>query len=474
MQFTIKRTVLRSALVLLRKAAGKKRGPAALRHVLVQVECLRGGTGRVRFNATNLDTVLTFNADVPEASPGTVCVPINELATLLRGSGSPEVTLVQSGRLKVQLSSGDQSGILACLPPSDFPPLPPSPRLAPTSSSLINQLHRASSFQSTDESRLVLNGVHLDTSRRSPCVVASDGHRLLTLPTGKLPPTLREPVTIPVRRIPWRVFQEDPSKILAGTDGKRFAFQSGHWQGGVKLVDGKFPDWRQVLPKNAGSSRIVINDDNLAETAKWFGNLNIAKESTDPLALVSRRQKLFVRFHDPKRKLLELEVPHARPHGSPSLVVLNRSFLADALKAGFGILNVTDEQSPLDLRNGVKGERAVLMPLRHTALAGASENVVRHARTKSTPKPKPRTRTQSSPMMPKRAQPKKGPSNGSADTLQQLQDACGAAKAVLRDGAAAVNEISMLAKQLSRQQKLKVSEMTAMRKALSKLKTLSI
>jgi len=467
MQFSIPRALLRSALIPLRRAAGSRRGPAALRHVLIQTELGTDGRGRTRFTTTNLNLVLTFSTEVDDARPGTASLPVDDLYEQTRGRLKEVLTIRTSGRNRAEVvKNGVLSATLSCLPRDEMPPLPPVPKLARVDGSFLNQLHRAASFCSADESRASICGVHVDQSKRTSNIVATDGHRLMALPAGRLPSTIRESVTIPVCGIPAKVFLAEEKAVMVGNDRKSFAFHKGPWAGSIQLVAGTYPDWRQVIPKSGGRSRIVIPDTELGDVADFLRKLPVAKETSDPIALVSRCGRLLIRYASAGGKVHETALLKSQLHGAAFGVVVNRQFLIESIRAGFGIISFGGDGKPLDLRSAAKGERVVLMPLRHSGLTTVSSPTAARIR-KSAPrsKPKPRKVPVSSTQP---ASPLACPA-----LIQQLQDACVVAKATIREAAGALNEVNSLAKQLARAQKHSASEVSAARKTLAKLKALS-
>jgi len=340
------------------------------------------------------------------------------------------------------------------------------PPLSPVTSLFFPNLLRASVFRSNDSSRPALNGVHLDHSGKTSCLVATDGHRLITLPVGKLPGSLKKSATIPIHKIPSKVL-ESATRLLAGCDKGRFGFQTGCWQGSVKLQDVNFPAWRQVLPKTRARGQIGIPAAALEDVTDQFKALSLQKEQGEPLALISDGRRLAVRYREMDTgKKRSAAIPRCSLMGQAVEAVVNRRFLLDALRSGFSTIRIADGREPLDLRSQVAGERVVIMPLQYTGLTTQPQTRTRTRTKNSIRVPKPRKVLS----MPNKTSPlKPEPTN----LFKEIQDACAAAKSLFREGATKVNEISALSKQLARDQKHSVAEVRAARQALAKLKSLS-
>jgi len=462
MQFCLPRNAFKAPLVHLRKVAEKKNGPPALRHILVNVEASADGSGIASFSCTNLETNLTYTAEVTQAVSGAACLPLDGLADALKGRGTKDPILVRAGKSSAEIRTPSTSRSVPLLPMGSFPKLPPMPPLAPVPSVFFSNLLRASVFRSTDSSRLTLNGVHLDHSGKTSCLVATDGHRLITLPAGKLPGSLKTPVTIPAQLFPAKVLAPC-SRMLASCGKGRFGFQAGPWQGSTKLIDGDFPAWRQVLPKANAKARIAFADRHLDETLKKLASLKLRKETDQPVGICSNGRTAAVRYHQEETdKVATQAVPGSDVAGQPQHAVVNRRFLLDAMRSGFTELRIAGHDQPLDFRSKVAGERVVIMPLRHDVLSPVTP--AQHRTPPRVPQPRKHATM-------------KTKANGSAspnsNLLQEIQSACAAAKTLFREGAAKMNEISTLTKQLARKQKHSASEVRAARQALAKLKSLS-
>jgi len=104
----------------------------------------------------------------------------------------------------------------------------------------------------------------------------------------------------------------------------------------VKLLDGGYPDWRQVLPKTSPPCRIAFTTENLAEYIKLIGSVPLKQEPNHPVLLASDGKLLSIRYHtDGKPAVGSVQLPAALVYGQPYEVVVNWGFLIDALRAEF-------------------------------------------------------------------------------------------------------------------------------------------
>jgi DNA polymerase III sliding clamp (beta) subunit (PCNA family) len=124
---------------------------------------------------------------------------------------------------------------------------------------------------STDETRFTLSGVYVETTDKGALrMVATDGHRLAMIDRSLSDAKLAKGVILPRKGL------AELRKLLEDTDlaevvmtvGERDArFQAGTVSLFMRLNEGEFPDYRQVVPKESRAS--YRRDDLLAALRLW-------------------------------------------------------------------------------------------------------------------------------------------------------------------------------------------------------------
>jgi DNA polymerase-3 subunit beta len=228
---------------------------------------LTSDEGQIRVRATDLELTLehAFPAEVQEA--GSVTVPAklfsgylgNLPAGLLELSGTPTRASV-----KVERSNYD----FHALPPEEYPPLPPSQKGATftLSAKRFREGVNATIFAASGEEArgAVLMGTLLELEGSSLTMVATDGYRL-----AKWQTTLDEPHAGPALRyiVPSRALSEaarnlgnaDSVTLTAlGTQGNQLSLAAGEVTIVVRLVDGQYPNYQQVIPEKFDRS-VTVN-----------------------------------------------------------------------------------------------------------------------------------------------------------------------------------------------------------------------
>ena len=256
MKVTVERNQLLRSLGHVHRVVERRNTYPILANVL-----LKAAEGRIDLRATDLDIEVTEAVPAMVSQPGTTTVPAHTLYEIVRKlADGAEVRLETAGGEQMQLSSGRSRFNLACLSPDSFPDLKSGAfthTFSIPAARLRELIERTQFAISNEETRYYLNGIYLHTleSGGTPVLraVATDGHRLARAeteaPTGA--------VGMPGIIVPKKTVGE-VQKLLDGAEGDvevevsetkiRFSLE------GIvllsKLIEGTFPDYDRVTPKN--------------------------------------------------------------------------------------------------------------------------------------------------------------------------------------------------------------------------------
>ncbi len=255
MKVTLERNHLLKSLGHVHRVVERRNTYPILANVL-----LRAGDGRLDLRATDLDIEVTEGVPAMVGTPGTTTVPAHTLYEIVRKlSDGAEVRLETEGE-QLLLTSGRSRFHLACLSPDSFPDLKSGAfghSFTIPVSAMKELIERTQFAISNEETRYYLNGIYLHAldvaGQWTLRAVATDGHRMaraeIEAPSG----TQGMPGII----IPRKTVAE-VQKLLDAAEGDvevelsdtkiRFTI------GGVvllsKLIEGTFPDYERVTPKN--------------------------------------------------------------------------------------------------------------------------------------------------------------------------------------------------------------------------------
>lgn len=256
MKVTLERNHLLKSLGHVHRVVERRNTYPILANVL-----LKASDGKLDLRATDLDIEVTESVPAMVGQAGTTTVPAHTLYEIVRKlSDGAEVRLENEGAEQLLVTSGRSRFHLACLSPDSFPDLKSGtfthtfPVVAPILRELIERTQFAIS---NEETRYYLNGIYMHMLEVGGVptlrAVATDGHRMARAESDAPAGAKGMPgIIVPKKTV------SEVQKLLEGAEGDvevelsdtkiRFTL------GGVvllsKLIEGTFPDYDRVTPKN--------------------------------------------------------------------------------------------------------------------------------------------------------------------------------------------------------------------------------
>ena len=236
--------------------------------------------GRLKLTATDLKQTLTCWVGAVWEEEGRCILPVAQLVKMLPKMGDDAITLsCHNG--KVGVEAGARSLTLPSADPDDFPPTPEVEGEWGTVSDLADGLKRVAFCMARDDARPVLAGVYLEADGDTLKLTATDGWRVghVLLPydgpafTGIIP--MSAAVTLS------RLAKDD---VRVRADGKQIVFDlAGMYQLTAALIQGTFPNYGALVPKEDGQHRVSVDRDYFR--SEVAAAMVIAKESSDIVRL---------------------------------------------------------------------------------------------------------------------------------------------------------------------------------------------
>jgi DNA polymerase-3 subunit beta len=211
---------------------------------------------------------------------GAVVVPAKIVSDIARNLAAPEVVLEQrAGENQVELRSGESLFVLQSLPAGDFPQLPVFPLengFAVEKRAFLETIDRVAPSASRDETRPVLTGVLIHVSKNSVKMVATDSYRLSVKETA-IEASLADKVEaiIPARSLTElsRIGASSPAETVSIVPTEnQVLFDVGGVSLTSRLIDGQFPNYRQLLPESF-EYEVTVGREELAEVVRRIGLL---------------------------------------------------------------------------------------------------------------------------------------------------------------------------------------------------------
>jgi DNA polymerase-3 subunit beta len=366
---------LSRALSLAQGVVQRKNTMPILSHVLLDAYA----SGRLTLSATDLDVGVRTERPCEVIAPGSITIPARALADMVHELPGPDVTLKRLPNQHVEVKSGRTRARLMALSADEFPSLPPYAEasfVTLDTGLLVDMIDKTLYASSQDETRYNLNGVLFEppgTLDGPLTMVATDGHRLVRVERtfeGAAQFALKAPVILPrkglgeLRRILSSDGGDDGKTIDLGFKDQHAVARRGNTLLGMRLVDGQFPDYKQVIPKLADKIVRITRQD-LIDSLKRVSVL--AQDRMQPVKLVLGKDTLVVTCTNPDAGEISDDVP-VEYAGQTIEVAFNARYLIEALQSLSDknvLLKLTDNLSP-GLLVGIDEPRhlCVVMPMR--------------------------------------------------------------------------------------------------------------
>lgn len=254
--------VLKAAQEKVLRSLQSVAGIVERRHTLpVLANVLIRKTGnQVEFTASDLEiqirTGVTLDGD---AGNFATTVGARKLIDILRSMPEDQVVSLSSAQNKLTLQGGKSRFTLQTLPSDDFPLVQEAPDFGPvfsvpqaTLKALVNQVHFA---MAVHDIRYYLNGILFVAEGRSLILVATDGHRLALAQATLAAEIPKQEVILPRKTVLelQRLLRDDkdgeerPIEMRFASNQAKFSFSGMEFV--TKLVEGKFPDYNRVIPR---------------------------------------------------------------------------------------------------------------------------------------------------------------------------------------------------------------------------------
>ncbi len=310
-----------------------------LNNVLIEAE----GDG-ISLTTTNLDLGIrcTIKANVLE--PGAVTLPVRKLATIVRELPSLDVSFETTGNHQAKIASGGSKFLLMGLGKEEFPVLPTfsKDRSFTIEQARLGEMLRSVSYaQSTDEARYILNGVYFNFEDGKLILVATDGRRLALISRElEFPPEQAGHVIIPAKTAAELArLLDQGQQVRVSFSDKQVAFdvetasEESGLTGGIylvsKIVDGNFPNYNQVVPKET-HQRIKLERELFLQCVHRAALVVSDKGGSVKLSLTENLLEVSASSPELGESHESMDIEY---NGPPIQVAFNPQFVMDPLKA---------------------------------------------------------------------------------------------------------------------------------------------
>jgi DNA polymerase-3 subunit beta len=292
--------------------------------------------GRLSVTGTDMELELVASTELPDAEAGEVTVPARKLVDICRSlPADAEIRLEVVGE-QVQVRSGRSRFTLSTLPAVDYPSsdsLTGELRVMVKEGELRRLLELTHFAMAHQDVRYYLNGLLLDIGEGLLRAVATDGHRLaiaeIPVETGD---TARQAI-VPRKGISelLRLLGSGDEEVIIDVGSNAIQIALPEVRLTSKLIDGKFPDYRRVVPKGGDSDKTVVVDREQVRLALTRAAI-LSNDKYRAVRLCLEPNVLRVVANNPEQEEAEDEVEVAY-EGEGLEIGFNVSYLIEALTA---------------------------------------------------------------------------------------------------------------------------------------------
>lgn len=334
--------------------------------------------GHISLTTTNLDLGIRCRIKADVSEPGAITLPVRKLATIIRQLPQNEIFIETSDKNQAKITSGGSMFKIMGISPEEFPPLPSFENrhvFELSQTELVSMLKSVSYAQSNDENRYILNGVYFNFAEQKLTLVATDGRRLaLTALDTEITDDNSGNLILPAKTVAeLERLMGKGEKVKIAFNDRQAAFEIGindsadtglvdHLYLVSKIVEGNYPNYRQVIPKET-EHRVKVERELMLECVHRAALVTSDKSNSVKLKV----SKNLLEISGSSSEYGESHESMAIAYDGPEVqVAFNPQFLMEPLKAltkDEVFFEFKDELSP-GLFKTLDNFICVVMPLR--------------------------------------------------------------------------------------------------------------
>ena len=362
MKFNIEKDQILEGLQKVQSIVGQRTPLPILSNVLIEAS-----NGKLTLTTTDMEVSVrtTIEADISE--DGATTLPARRFFSICRDLPSHQVEISVSATDVAEISSGAYNCKLEGLAKDDFPAMPTfeeSCSYQLKEGTLKDILQKTAYAASTDESRAILNGSLMAFHENKLVVVCTDGRRLaLVEQEVDMPDESEIDIVVPTKTVNELIKTlGDEGEASIKTSSTQVAFEFGNIFIISKLIDGTYPNYRQVIPSQC-EERIAIDREVLHDAVRRVSLMLDEQAASVKVKITENRIELLTSSPEIGESRESVPVKYS---GKDITIAFNPAFLLAPLKhldSDEIFLELSDELSPGVIKTNVPF-LYVIMPIR--------------------------------------------------------------------------------------------------------------
>jgi len=345
MKFSVSKEKLVQGLQTVQNVVSTRTTLPILSNVLLQAN-----DGEVRLTTTDLDVGVRGAVEAAVERPGATTLPARRFLSIVRELPTAEIQIEVDSKNQASIRSGPSFFKILGLPEEEFPPLPKfedAKVFTIRQKDLKDGLKKTSYAISTDETRYVLNGILCSFKDNKLTLVATDGRRLALVDIEmEFPRSHEVDIIVPSKAVTeiQRLLADDgDAKLTVGAN--QVSFEANNTLLVSKLIEGNYPNYRQVIP-NEAKERVTLEREVFLNTVHRVSLL--ASEKSNSVKLVFSKNNIDIMANTPEVGEAKESLP-VQYKGKEFSIAFNPEFLMAPLRnlANDEIFfDLIDEMSP--------------------------------------------------------------------------------------------------------------------------------
>src|ERR1700751_4408829 len=365
MKFSVSKDKMLEGLSIVQNVVSTRTTLPILSNVLLQAS-----DGEIRLTTTDLDVGVRGTVEAQIERTGATTLPARRLFAIVRELPAAEIYFDVDSKNLASIRSGSSFFKIRGFPEDEFPPLPrfdEAKVFTIAQKDLRDGLKKTSYAISTDETRYVLNVILFSFKDNKLTLVATDGRRLAMAEIElEFPRSHESDLIVPTKAVTeLQRLLTDEGEVKVSMGGGQIAFDLNKTLLVSKLIEGNYPNYRQVIPGEA-KERVKLEREMFLNSLRRVSLL--ASDKSHSVKLNFSKNNLDITANTPEvgEAKESLAVPYK---GRELSIAFNPEFLMAPLRAlteDEVFLDLIDEMSPGVLKIQTPF-LYVLMPMRISA-----------------------------------------------------------------------------------------------------------
>jgi DNA polymerase III subunit beta len=282
--------------------------------------------------ATDLNIAITQFVGSKVSEKGSITVPARLTQDFISSlpPGPIELNLEDT---KLKISTDQHKSTINGTSAEDYPVMPKiknGQKWKANSETLKKALNQTVLAASNDDARPVLTGVNFHTENGELFIVATDSYRLAEKKIGKIENPVDVLVPASALQDLLRILDTTSEDVEITSDDQQILFKTGDAELVTRLIDGKFPDYKKLIPAKFATTAVIPRDElsNITKVSSLF-----ARETGGSITLEISDENNEVSVKSHASQLGENSAKAKAKTKGSGQITLNSRFITDALGA---------------------------------------------------------------------------------------------------------------------------------------------